>query len=122
MAHAAKQEFAIIGLGRFGTSLALTLIVSLHMIVRARPLRRQDVQGRRRALRFTAALLGGVAQVDDERAVGHPLAAGREPLMAAVGAQDAHVVLGRLAELHGRDALADAAVVVGMVEVEQRPA
>jgi trk system potassium uptake protein TrkA len=33
MAHAAKQEFAIIGLGRFGTSLALTLIEMGHAVL-----------------------------------------------------------------------------------------
>ncbi len=54
--------------------LALTLIVSLHMIVRARPLRRQDVQGRRRALRFTTTLLGGVALWPAQQALGQPLA------------------------------------------------
>lgn len=38
---------------------ALTLLVSLHMIVQARPLRRADLRGRRQALRFGGLLLGG---------------------------------------------------------------
>jgi cytochrome b561 len=38
---------------------ALTLLVSLHMIARARPLRRVDLAGRRQTLRAAAILLGG---------------------------------------------------------------
>jgi hypothetical protein len=41
--------------------LALTLLVSLHMLARARPLRRRDLAGRRQVLRFGALALAGAA-------------------------------------------------------------
>src|SRR5262245_60666915 len=41
--------------------IGLTLAVSVHMIARAKPLRRLDVRGRRQMLRASARLLGGVA-------------------------------------------------------------
>lgn len=41
--------------------IALTLAISAHMLVRAKPLRERDVRGRREILRFGALLLGGIA-------------------------------------------------------------
>jgi DMSO/TMAO reductase YedYZ molybdopterin-dependent catalytic subunit len=41
--------------------LALTLAVSLHMLLRAKPLRARDALGRRQMLRFGALALGGAA-------------------------------------------------------------
>lgn len=61
--------------------IALTLFVSLHMIVRARPLRARDVRGRRGALRFGGALVAGAAlwpaQEAAARAAGLPGASRR---------------------------------------------
>jgi hypothetical protein len=39
----------------------LTALVSLHMLARAKPLRRRDVSGRRQMLRWGALAIGGVA-------------------------------------------------------------
>ena len=41
--------------------ITLTLIISLHMLIRAKPLRQRDIQGRRQMLRFGAIALGGIA-------------------------------------------------------------
>jgi hypothetical protein len=53
--------------------LGLTLAVSLHMFARAKPLRRQDVGGRRRLLRLVGVALGGVALWPAQQALGRAL-------------------------------------------------
>src|SRR5579883_681727 len=44
-----------------GLGLAVTLAISLHMVARAKPLRRRDLAGRRNLLRAGAFALGGMA-------------------------------------------------------------
>jgi DMSO/TMAO reductase YedYZ molybdopterin-dependent catalytic subunit len=55
---------------------ALAMLIGLHMLARARPLRVRDLRGRRQALQFGALLLGGVAlwplQQAAERALALP--------------------------------------------------
>jgi DMSO/TMAO reductase YedYZ molybdopterin-dependent catalytic subunit len=53
--------------------LALTLAVSLHMLARAKPLRRQDVQGRRQLLRLAGVGLGGIALWPAQQALARQL-------------------------------------------------
>jgi DMSO/TMAO reductase YedYZ molybdopterin-dependent catalytic subunit len=52
---------------------ALTAVVSLHMLVRAKPLRAQDVRGRRQMLRWGALALGGAALWPAQQALGQKL-------------------------------------------------
>lgn len=53
--------------------LALTLAISAHMLVRAKPLRERDVRGRREILRFGALLLGGIVLWPAQQVVGQAL-------------------------------------------------
>jgi len=53
--------------------LILTLLVSLHMVIRAKPLRQRDTRGRRQVLRFGALALGGVALWPIQQALGQKL-------------------------------------------------
>jgi hypothetical protein len=53
--------------------LVLTLLVSLHMFTRAKPLRGRDARGRRQLLRFGALALGGVALWPAQQALGQQL-------------------------------------------------
>src|SRR5262245_19908052 len=53
--------------------IGLTLTVSVHMITRAKPLRRRDVRGRREMLRASMLLLGGVALWPAQQALGRGL-------------------------------------------------
>jgi hypothetical protein len=53
--------------------LVLTLLVSLHMLMRAKPLRTRDIRGRRQMLRFGALALGGVALWPAQQALGKQL-------------------------------------------------
>lgn len=53
--------------------LGLTLLVSLHMFTRAKPLRGRDARGRRQLLRFGALALGGVALWPAQQALGQQL-------------------------------------------------
>jgi DMSO/TMAO reductase YedYZ molybdopterin-dependent catalytic subunit len=53
--------------------IGLTLAVSIHMIVRAKPLRGQDLRGRRQMLRASALLLGGAALWPAQQALGRRL-------------------------------------------------
>ena len=50
--------------------IGLTLAVSVHMIARAKPLRRRDVRGRREMLRAGMLVLGGVALWPAQQALG----------------------------------------------------
>jgi DMSO/TMAO reductase YedYZ molybdopterin-dependent catalytic subunit len=53
--------------------IGLTLAVSVHMVARAKPLRRRDVRGRREMLRAGALLLGGAALWPAQQALGRGL-------------------------------------------------
>jgi DMSO/TMAO reductase YedYZ molybdopterin-dependent catalytic subunit len=53
--------------------LVLTLLVSMHMLTRAKPLRERDMRGRRQLLRFGALALGGVALWPAQQALGQQL-------------------------------------------------
>jgi hypothetical protein len=53
--------------------IGLTTALSAHMLVRAKPLRGQDLRGRRQFLRSTALLLGGVALWPTQQALGRGL-------------------------------------------------
>ncbi len=53
--------------------IGLTLAVSIHMFARAKPLRGQDLRGRRQMLRASALLLGGAALWPAQQALGQRL-------------------------------------------------
>ena len=53
--------------------IGLTLTVSVHMVVRAKPLRRRDVRGRREMLQAGVLLLGGVALWPSQQALSRGL-------------------------------------------------
>jgi DMSO/TMAO reductase YedYZ molybdopterin-dependent catalytic subunit len=54
--------------------LALTVMVGLHMLARAKPLRARDLRGRRQALRFGGLILGALALWPAQQAVQQVLA------------------------------------------------
>src|SRR5712691_10932052 len=53
--------------------IGLTLTISAHMFARAKPLRHQDLHGRRQMLRASALLLGGAALWPGQQALGRRL-------------------------------------------------